>query len=119
MGDPAPQGKAEVRRLLDEFGLRPNQAYGQNFLLDPNVIQRIVRLAAVGPGFVVPVRDRDMDEYRMERYDLTQDGPRLRLLVRGSWGLRKVPGPVNLLATPTGIVAASRRHVVFYRWEDW
>lgn len=38
-----------MRSLLDEYGLRPNQAYGQNFLADPNVIQRIVRLADVGP----------------------------------------------------------------------
>jgi len=50
MADPSPQGKAVLRGLLDEYGLRPNQAYGQNFLVDPNVIQRIVRLAAVGPG---------------------------------------------------------------------
>jgi 16S rRNA (adenine1518-N6/adenine1519-N6)-dimethyltransferase len=50
VADPAPQGKAVLRGLLDEYGLRPNQAYGQNFLVDPNVIQRIVRLAAVGPN---------------------------------------------------------------------
>lgn len=49
MADPSPQGKAVLRGLLDKYGLRPNQAYGQNFLVDPNVIQRIVRLAAVGP----------------------------------------------------------------------
>ena len=49
MPDPAPQGRAGVRSLLDEYGLRPNQAYGQNFLVDPNVIQRIVRLADLGP----------------------------------------------------------------------
>lgn len=47
--EPAPQGRAAIRSLLDEYGLRPNQAYGQNFLIDPNVIQRIVRLADVGP----------------------------------------------------------------------
>jgi 16S rRNA (adenine1518-N6/adenine1519-N6)-dimethyltransferase len=47
--DPSPQGKAVIRGLLDDFGLRPNQAYGQNFLVDPNVIRRIVRIAAVGP----------------------------------------------------------------------
>ena len=38
-----------VRSLLEEYGLKPNQAYGQNFLIDPNLIRRIVRLAAVGP----------------------------------------------------------------------
>ena len=50
MVDPSPQGKAVIRGLLDDFGLRPNQAYGQNFLVDPNVIRRIVRIAAVGPN---------------------------------------------------------------------
>ncbi len=45
-----PQGRAGVRSLLDEYGIRPNQAYGQNFLADPNVIQRIVRLANLDPG---------------------------------------------------------------------
>ncbi|MGB5565556.1 MAG: 16S rRNA (adenine(1518)-N(6)/adenine(1519)-N(6))-dimethyltransferase RsmA [Acidimicrobiia bacterium] len=49
MADPSPQSRAVVRGLLDDYGLRPNRAYGQNFLVDPNVIQRIVRLAAVGP----------------------------------------------------------------------
>lgn len=49
MPDPAPQGRNTIRRLLAEHGLRPNQAYGQNFLADPNVIKRIVRLADVGP----------------------------------------------------------------------
>ena len=39
-----------MRSLLDEYGIRPNQAYGQNFLADPNVIQRIVRLANLDPG---------------------------------------------------------------------
>ncbi len=45
--EPGPQGKATIRGLLAEYGLRPNQSYGQNFLVDPNVIRRIVRLADV------------------------------------------------------------------------
>jgi 16S rRNA (adenine1518-N6/adenine1519-N6)-dimethyltransferase len=49
VADPTPQGKGIVRGLLDQHGLRPNPAYGQNFLVDPNVIDRIVRLSAVGP----------------------------------------------------------------------
>ena len=47
MAEPGPQGKATIQRLLAEYGLRPNQSYGQNFLVDPNVIRRIVRLANV------------------------------------------------------------------------
>ncbi len=45
--EPGPQGRATIRSLLAEYGLRPNQSYGQNFLVDPNVIRRIVRLADV------------------------------------------------------------------------
>ena len=50
MDEPGPQGKATIRGLLDEYGLSPNQSYGQNFLIDPNVIRRIVRLAGISSG---------------------------------------------------------------------
>ncbi len=40
-------GVADVRRLLDENGLRPSKALGQHFVIDPNTIRRIVRLAGV------------------------------------------------------------------------
>lgn len=42
--------RPEVRRLLEENGLRPSRARGQNFVADPNTVRRIARLAAVGPG---------------------------------------------------------------------
>jgi 16S rRNA (adenine1518-N6/adenine1519-N6)-dimethyltransferase len=38
---------ADVRRLADELGLRPSKAKGQNFVLDPNSVRRLVRLAGV------------------------------------------------------------------------
>jgi 16S rRNA (adenine1518-N6/adenine1519-N6)-dimethyltransferase len=41
---------ADVRRLLAEHGLAPSRARGQNFVVDPNTVRRIARLAAVGPG---------------------------------------------------------------------
>lgn len=40
---------SDVRRLLDEHGLRPTKARGQNFVTDPNTVRRIARLARVGP----------------------------------------------------------------------
>ncbi len=40
----------DVRRLLDEHGLSPSRARGQNFVVDPNTVRRIARLAEVGPG---------------------------------------------------------------------
>jgi len=41
---------ADIRRLLDEHGLAPSRARGQNFVVDPNTVRRIARLAGVGPG---------------------------------------------------------------------
>jgi 16S rRNA (adenine1518-N6/adenine1519-N6)-dimethyltransferase len=41
---------ADVRRLLDEHGVAPSRARGQNFVVDPNTVRRIARLAGVGPG---------------------------------------------------------------------
>ncbi len=41
---------ADVRRLLDQHGLTPSRARGQNFVVDPNTVRRIARLAEVGPG---------------------------------------------------------------------
>lgn len=40
----------DVRALLDEHGLRPSRALGQNFLADPNTARRIARIADVGTG---------------------------------------------------------------------
>ncbi len=42
--------RAEVRRLLTENGLAPSRARGQNFVVDPNTVRRVARLAEVGPG---------------------------------------------------------------------
>ena len=39
---------SDVRRLLDEHGLRPSKARGQHFVTDPNTVRRIARLARVG-----------------------------------------------------------------------
>jgi 16S rRNA (adenine1518-N6/adenine1519-N6)-dimethyltransferase len=40
----------DVRELLDRHGLSPSRALGQNFVVDPNTVRRIARLAGVGPG---------------------------------------------------------------------
>ncbi len=44
------QGAGEVAALLRRHGLRPRKALGQHYLVDPNIVAKIVRLAAVGPG---------------------------------------------------------------------
>ncbi len=46
-------GPAEVRSLAAAAGLRPTKQRGQNFLIDPNTVRRIVRAAAVDADDVV------------------------------------------------------------------
>ena len=42
--------RREVADLLARHGLRPRRALGQNFVVDPNTVRRIARLAGVGAG---------------------------------------------------------------------
>src|SRR5438105_5724600 len=42
--------RRQLLALLDEHGLQPRRALGQNFVADPNTVRRIARLAGVGPG---------------------------------------------------------------------
>lgn len=41
---------ASASQLLEAHGIRPNRALGQNFVVDPNTVDRIARLAGVGDG---------------------------------------------------------------------
>jgi len=43
-------GGSAIRDLLDRHGIAPSRALGQNFVTDPNTIDRIVRVAGVDPG---------------------------------------------------------------------
>ncbi len=53
MADDALLTAPDVRRLADRLGVRPTKTLGQNFVVDPNTVRRIVRTAAVGPDDVV------------------------------------------------------------------
>lgn len=44
---------ASVRDLADRVGVRPTKRWGQNFVVDPNTVRRIVRLAEVENGTCV------------------------------------------------------------------
>ncbi|WP_292602729.1 16S rRNA (adenine(1518)-N(6)/adenine(1519)-N(6))-dimethyltransferase RsmA [Nocardioides sp. REDSEA-S30_B4] len=46
-------GPAEVRQLAAELDLRPTKQRGQNFVIDPNTVRRIVRESGVGSQDVV------------------------------------------------------------------
>ncbi len=43
-------GAARIRALLDEAGLAPSRALGQNFVVDPNTVRRIAGLAGITAG---------------------------------------------------------------------
>jgi 16S rRNA (adenine1518-N6/adenine1519-N6)-dimethyltransferase len=42
--------RREASALLAAHGLSPRRALGQNFVVDPNTVRRIARLARIGPG---------------------------------------------------------------------
>ncbi len=42
--------RRQATELLEAHGLSPSRALGQNFVVDPNTVRRIARLAEVGPG---------------------------------------------------------------------
>ncbi len=41
------QSRADIRRMLEEHGLRPRKALGQHFLADPNLVDKIIRSAGI------------------------------------------------------------------------
>lgn len=45
--------RTELVALLKSYGVKPSRALGQNFVVDPNTVRRIARLASVGPGDLV------------------------------------------------------------------
>jgi len=46
-------GSADVRVLAERLGIRPAKHLGQNFVIDPNTVRRIVRQAQLRPDDVV------------------------------------------------------------------
>ena len=42
-------GPQEIRELADMLGIRPTKTLGQNFVIDPNTIRRIVAAANIKP----------------------------------------------------------------------
>ncbi len=51
--EPRLLGPVEVRRLADRLGVRPTKQRGQNFVVDPNSVRRIARLAELDADDIV------------------------------------------------------------------
>ncbi len=118
-------GPADVRLLAESAGLRPTKQRGQNFVIDPNTVRRIVRTAdlsrddvvvEVGPGLgsltlgllgaasrVVAV---EVDEALAQALPQTvarfapDQADRLEVLAADALRVQGVPGPA-----PTALVA--------------
>ena len=52
-GGPRLLGPAEIRAIAGRLGIRPSKRLGQNFVVDPGTVRRLVTLAGIGPGDVV------------------------------------------------------------------
>src|SRR5260370_27458731 len=52
-GAPRLLGPADIRGLAGRLGIRPAKWLGQNFVIDPGTVRRIVRLADLSPDDVV------------------------------------------------------------------
>lgn len=46
-------GAADIRRIAAQAGITPTKKFGQNFVIDPGTVRRIVREAGVRPGDAV------------------------------------------------------------------
>ena len=53
MSEPTLLGAAEIRALATQLNATPTKKLGQNFVIDPNTVRRIVTQAHVGPDDVV------------------------------------------------------------------
>ncbi|MDP6214726.1 MAG: rRNA adenine N-6-methyltransferase family protein, partial [Acidimicrobiales bacterium] len=42
--------RTQVRSLLDRHGISPKRSLGQNFVVEPNTVRRIVELAEINSG---------------------------------------------------------------------
>ena len=53
MSDSHPETTSDVRSLLASHGFAPNKRFGQNFLIEPPILDRLIRLADLGPSDLV------------------------------------------------------------------
>jgi len=115
-------GPAEIRDLADALGIQPTKKLGQNFVIDPNTVRRIVAAAGidrgqevveVGPGLgsltlglleagasVVAVEiDRRLAAQLPVTVELFQPGAPLTVVERDAMTITELPGE------PTALVA--------------
>ena len=104
---PAPLlSAADVRRIAAELDLRPTKQWGQNFVIDPNTIRRIVQAADVtadehvleiGPGLgsltlglldaAAAVTAVEIDRRHADRLRRTTPGATIVLVNTAAFGL--------------------------------
>jgi 16S rRNA (adenine1518-N6/adenine1519-N6)-dimethyltransferase len=50
VSSPRPPGRGDALRILAEAGIELKRSLGQHLVVDPNTVERIARLARIGPG---------------------------------------------------------------------
>ncbi|MFV2000710.1 MAG: 16S rRNA (adenine(1518)-N(6)/adenine(1519)-N(6))-dimethyltransferase RsmA [Acidimicrobiia bacterium] len=50
MGESSPQNRSEIRELLSGADHHPSKHWGQNFLIDPNIVRKMVDAAVLNPS---------------------------------------------------------------------
>ena len=75
-------GPAEIRELAEMLGIRPTKTLGQNFVIDPNTIRRIVNAAEISPEETVLEVGPGLGSLTLGILDAAKDMVRLRLTRR-------------------------------------
>ena len=92
----------DLRDRAAAVGLRPTKQWGQNFVIDPNTVQRIVRLAGVGADDVVVEVDPTLAAALPGTVAVHAGAyaDRLEVLQQDALTVTELPGP-----EPTALVA--------------
>ncbi|MFI5036010.1 MAG: 16S rRNA (adenine(1518)-N(6)/adenine(1519)-N(6))-dimethyltransferase RsmA [Acidimicrobiales bacterium] len=89
--------RTEISALLHAHGLSPSRALGQNFVVDPNTVRRVARLAGVGPGDLVIEIGAGLGSLTLA---LVETGARVEALEVD----RHLLGPLRGVVEPHGVV---------------
>jgi len=88
--------RRQVVELLERHGLTPSRALGQNFVVDPNTVERVARLARVGPGDHVVEIGAGLGSLTLPLAASGASVTSIEIDARLAVALREVVGPVGV-----------------------
>ena len=93
---------ADVRALADALHLRPTKTLGQNFVIDPNTVRRLVRTAGVGVDDVVVEVGPGLGSLTLGLLEVADARRRRRGRRRARRARCPAPWPRGCRSAPTG-----------------